>query len=47
MSVQTSSSSKRAAVLQKYDDDVVVVTAVRSAITKVRHLHIHFIQNSY
>ena len=29
-------SSKKTAVLQKHDDDVVVVTAIRSAITKVR-----------
>ena len=28
-------SSKKTAILQKHDNDVVIVTAVRSAITKV------------
>ena len=37
-------SSKKAVVLQKHDDDVVIVTAVRSAITKVRHLRDNSIQ---
>lgn len=35
-------SSKKLAILEKHDDDVVIVTAVRSAITKVRHLSIRF-----
>jgi hypothetical protein len=32
-------STAKAAVLKKNDDDVVVVTAVRSAITKVRNVN--------
>ncbi|GLB34443.1 putative thiolase family protein [Lyophyllum shimeji] len=36
MSTQSSSSSARARVLEKHDDDVVIVTAVRTAITKAR-----------
>ncbi|KIK01999.1 hypothetical protein K443DRAFT_659884 [Laccaria amethystina LaAM-08-1] len=36
MSTQASTSSAKAAVLQKHDNDVVIVCAVRSAITKGR-----------
>jgi len=32
----TQTSNGKAALLQKHDDDVVIVSAVRSAITKVR-----------
>lgn len=35
MSTQTSSSSAKAKILQKNDNDVVIVTALRSAMTKV------------
>ena len=35
MSTQASTSSAKAAILQKHDNDVVIVCAVRSAITKV------------
>ncbi|KIL56893.1 hypothetical protein M378DRAFT_16666 [Amanita muscaria Koide BX008] len=36
MSLQASSSGAKARILQKHDDDVVIVSAVRSAITKGR-----------
>jgi acetyl-CoA acyltransferase 1 len=36
MSVQASTSAAKARVLSKSDDDIVIVSAVRSAITKVR-----------
>ncbi|PFH53249.1 hypothetical protein AMATHDRAFT_54944 [Amanita thiersii Skay4041] len=36
MSVQTSTAEAKARILQKHDDDVVIVSAIRSAITKGR-----------
>ncbi|KAF8624195.1 hypothetical protein AX17_007184 [Amanita inopinata Kibby_2008] len=36
MSVQTNTSPAKARILQKHDDDVVIVSAIRSAITKGR-----------
>ena len=37
MSIQPSFSSKKVTILQKHDDNMVIVTTIRSAITKVRH----------
>lgn len=37
MSLQPSLSPGKARILRKQDDDVVIVSAVRSAITKVPH----------